>query len=192
MIEVTIYPAWQETIRKGQAYVADRERQEAAEREAQDQAAELEEGKQLKRVLALFGIEADPTKNECIVGDFAFSFGVHPGTQFEQRGRAAFHLTVSYAKDGYKDDDPWALTKTIYVNNLIDDDWSKAHADLANVIDKITQKAPDVLARIAQQVAPLATAPADALPMSISDTLVELMRKLIREQVGEELDARQQ
>lgn len=149
MAQTQIYPAWQETIRKGQAYIAEREAQYQAAADEAWQLETLEEGKQLGRVLSLFGINAEPTSNDYQIDDFRFSFGLHPGTKLGDHGRMAFYLSVTYAKDGYEDDDPWALSKTIMVNNAVDDDWSQAHAQLANVLDEITRKAPGALARIA-------------------------------------------
>ena len=178
------FPLWQLHLRKAQktmqeqqALEAETARQEQL-RDTRIRAAELQDA------LAHFGIEVTPSSDQATIGNFTFSITYNYQTPKRPNGGYEFWLTVTYTHDGYIDDDPFPLTKTVAVHCAADSDWTPYRAKLADYIDELDAKAPAVLMQIQEHDARRqAKLNPPETPASVEQQLGEVIRRLIRQEL---------
>jgi hypothetical protein len=189
------YPAWQKTIRQGQAYcqqLIDDEKKRWLEAEAVEEAML---GLQLTEALSYFNISVDPLlENRMVLDRIAFSI-VPRGEKKELLNRSAdalhFDLTVAYQlEEDYERErvrlEEYSLCYTAIAirHRLDDDDWQQEHSQLADAIDKVTQAAQRFMAQVDGWKAQPVISP---LP-TLSQQLESLLREIVRDELMKQHD----
>lgn len=197
------YPNWQDAVRKAQAAAKQVEAERKLKQQEAQRQAEIEAGRNLGLALAYFGIQAQPDGNWFELDDFQFMLngngdyslvdesvwdeGQHA---YVDTGRhvVRFVLRVSKAVPGTDSHDSDNLQyEWIYVNQVVEDDWSKVFTTFADALDAVEQRVAaqvrfldDMRRERENQVA--------QEELGETDSLAEAIRSIVREEVSRQLN----
>jgi len=158
-------PNWQAKIRAAQAASEEKIAAINAEQDAKQREMDKKDAAKLKRVLAYFGIDAEPTRNEWVQDEYEFrleanKYSAKDKARFviNENGRVSFTLIVSRPDTcalwrdlpGYQD--PYErLSETVRVEGLAENADDEAllefRAQLAYALDNLDLKHADVVSR---------------------------------------------
>jgi hypothetical protein len=208
-MDATTYPAWQKAIREAQAITEARIAEENAREEAEERRKQAEKDAKLagalKKALAHFGIEAEPTSNRWDVDEFVFSlsehsaYNVRPVQRYEgarkpdsvpvEEYEAAYfalnvrHKDIEALSDDYDDYFGARLHETVTVQGQrIDGDWTGWQAGLAYCLDSIQRSAEEERQRKENRVLRASQTPEYPPEPTKAEQLEELIRAIVREQ----------
>lgn len=188
------YPAWQNTLRASQAVVnaklAEETERQRQEQETKNAAQRTKDAESLKRMLALFGIDADPVDNEWVADGYHFSLqrmntyadgrsDTVREWEHQEARQIRFVLRVADGNDG-------GMHDKIDYSGSIEDDWTPLQARLADILDKLAAQRASRLAWIAEQERAEAARERkrlDKLP-TLSEQLESLIRRIVRQEIS--------
>lgn len=193
--EVQVYPAWQAKVRAAQEATEAKINEQLAKEEEEKQQRNLEQGKMLQRVLAMFGIEAEaPTENRVEIDNIGFilhnigsSWGgivlIH-----ESDSQFRFDLGVYYRlPERYREE--YSLDYHAPISDRVDVGWTdevrESHLSLlAYAIDRVTENAESFIKQMDARTLRSQDAPTP-VPPSAAEQLVTIIRQIIREETAE-------